>query len=248
MPNHHRRSGDADPLYRAHTGTEHFTRPDPMGIASRIRPVDRATRERIASGLSRRVHGVFASTKNGCSIPWSSRTQRDLMSLLETDANVLEYQAAPEQVEFVHNNTDCLHVPAFRVRTQRGSAIIDVRPPDTAARAAIFPVLASIYAERGIPYRAFSRPQILTEPRFSNARWVLACRAYQPSDSDRLHVVRALSCGPRTLGELAAELPHVPNVAAAVCAMAVDCGVALDLSAAQPEDITASLNAQGEAP
>jgi hypothetical protein len=224
--------------------------PRPPGIPSSIGPLDEATLLKRSSGLSRRVHGVFASAKNNRSIPWSSRGQRDLMTLLEVDSAVLSFESAPEKVDFVLDGRTFSHVPAFRIMTRRGPAILDVRRRDEEgageATARFAPALAEIYAARGLPYRALSRAQIRVEPRFRNARWVTARCAHPAGTDDALRIVAALSDGERhTLGELAAALPEVADAVALVCAMAVRGSVSVDLSAAEPEAMTVKLRAGG---
>lgn len=222
-------------------------RPEKSGIVSTIAPVDAVMRAVLRKKLSRRVHGVFASTKNARPVSWRTRDQCDLMSLMEVDAAVLSYESEVERVSFVLNGRFQNHVPAFRARMARGSIVLDTFPAQatgSARRERLVEVLTEVYADRGIPYRALFGSEIRMEPRFGNARWVLARRAYQPTMHDVLSVTGKLSGAERlTVAMLRTRLPGVAEVASVVCAMAVERTVTLDLSASAPEDMTVSLNA-----
>lgn len=212
------------------------------GIVSQVTPLDHDARRELTKGIARRVHGVFASIKLGRSVPWRTRDQRDLMCLLEVDPDVLSYEDSPEQVSFVLDGRQRTHVPAFRVQMRRGTAILDV----SSASGRTSDVLAGVYAERGVPYRSLRGKDIRLEPRFGNASWILARRAHQPSQEAVLLVVGALSAREKwTVAELEAELPQVRHVASVVCAMAIRCLLALDLSAPEPLGMPVSLSARG---
>ncbi len=190
--------------------------------------------------------GLFASTKNARPIPWKTFASRDLMCLLETDADVQSYEASPECVSFVLDGITRKHVPSFRVMMGYGSAILDALvnvggSGDRQRRTT--EALAEIYADRGIPYRALSIGDIRLQPRFGNAKWILARRGYHTSEREELLVVGELSVqGRLTIAYLEAALPAVENVAAVVCAMAVRGHLTLDLSAPAAFDMSVSLN------
>jgi hypothetical protein len=190
--------------------------------------------------------GLFASAKNARSIPWKTFASRDLMCLLETDAHVQSYEPSPECVSFVLDDITRRHVPSFRVRMGQGTAILDALvnvggSGDRQRRTT--EALAEIYADRGIPYRALSIGDIRLQPRFGNAKWILARRGYHTSEREELLVVGELSVQDRlTIAYLEAALPAVENVAAVVCAMAVQGHLTLDLSAPAALDMRVSLN------
>lgn len=220
-------------------------RPEKFGIVSTIVPMDAETRAVLRKKVSRRVHGVFASAKNGRSVSWRTRDQRDLMSLMEVDPAILSYESEAERVSFVLDGRFHNHVPAFRARMARGVVVLDALPGQGAAntrRERFVGALTEAYGDRGIPYRALSGSDIRLEPRFGNAKWVLARRAYQLTAHDVLSVTGALSgAGCLTVAMLRTKLPGVAEVASAVCAMAIEGTVSLDLSASAPEDMAVSL-------
>ena len=223
-----------------------FIRTEKSGVVSTIVPVDAQMRAVLQKKVSRRVHGVFASPKNGRSVSWRTRDQCDLMSLIEVDPAVLSYESEVERVSFVLDGRLHNHVPAFRARMARGVIVLDAlssQGADSPGRKRLVGALTEAYADRGIPYRALSGSDIRTEPRFGNARWVLARRAYQPTAHDILSVTGALSGADRlTVAMLRTKLPGVAEIVSVVCAMAVGRSVTLDLSAAVPEDMAVSLN------
>ncbi len=218
---------------------------EPHGIHSKVSPLTDADRAKILAGVSRRVHGVFASPKNRGPVPWSRREQRDLMHLLEVDGRILTYQVAPEQVEYLLDGKSNKHLPAFRVRTRSGEAILDVfsgADGHSDARARKLAALTDIYADRGIPYRAFAASQITMEPRFGNAKWLLRERAYQPDAEEALLLTATLTKrGGSTVEELRAALPGVANLHGVLGAMVVRGLISADLSALRPEAIRISL-------
>lgn len=223
--------------------------PDTRGAVSRIQPLDDAARAKRENGVSKRAHGVFPSAKNACSMRWSTPEQRDMMVLLEVDSGVISYETAPEMVQFVLDNQVRGHVPAFRVTMRRGPAVLDVFPGRgrvSQHRQRLVEVLTAIYADRGLPYRALHGGDIRLEPRFSNARWVRARSAHQPTQDDVLRLTGALSVRDhRTIAELQAGLPQVADVGAVISTMAVDRMLTLDLSAATPTAMVVSLDPRG---
>lgn len=219
-----------------------------FGNPSRIAPVEAAVREHLRLELRNRVHGVFASAKNARSIPWAWREQRDLMYLLELDPAVVSYDAMDEQVSLIVNGVAQTHLPAFKVRTTRGQAVVDAicdRWLASQNGRRLIGAVEKAYSERGIPYVAIGSIAIRTEPRARNARWVLAHKSNALCAQAELHVRSALTDGNRTIGELEAMMPDIEDVPGVVCLMAVRRHVALDLRAAIPKRMVVSLH-QGE--
>lgn len=216
------------------------------GIVSQIRPLDATTRAKRENGVSKRVHGVFPSGKNGRSMRWSTPEQRDMMVLLEVDPGVIAYETAPEMVQFLLNDYTWEHVPAFRATMRHGPAVLDVFPGRgriSQRRQRLVEALTGIYADRGLPYRALQGGDVRLEPRFSNARWLRARSSHQPTQDEVLRVTGALSIHDhRTIAELQAGLPQVADVGAVVSTMAVDRMLTLDLSAATPTAMVVSLS------
>lgn len=223
-----------------------FSRPEKRGVISKVAPIGAKERAAWTAGLARRVHGVFASVKNGMSIPWMTVEQRDLMVLLEVDASVVSYEPSPERVSLILDGRPQDHVPDFRLKTRRGVVVIDAfRASSMQSRERLVQALADLYADRGVAYRGLSAADIRLEPRFRNATWVRAHGARQPSMADELHLVGWLSTyGARTFDRLRVELPAFEAVASA-CSMALRNELALDLSAKEPDGIIARLAAGG---
>ena len=210
-----------------------------------------ADKERAAllSGLSRRVHGIFASTKNGQPIPWRTRDEDDAMFLLEVDPGVLSYEAVPERISFTLDGKPGQRIPSFRIQTRRGAAIVDVFPATGASserRRVLISTLTGIYADRGTPYLALTGIDVRMQPRFRNAQWIVDRGAHQGGERDELLVVGALSLDDqRTIAELERDLPGVEHVDACVCAMTVRRLLRMDLSAPDPRDMSVSLHPGG---
>lgn len=223
-------------------------RPEKTGLISNVAALDAEDRAVLAAGLSKRVHGVFASAKNARSVPWATRDQRDLMTLLELDPSVISYREKAERVSVVMDGVHREHVPAFRVRTRNGEAVIDAFPTLGArneSRLRLISALTEVYADRGVPYVALAGTDIRLEPRFGNARWVLAHRGYRPTKHEELLLVGALSSrGVRTLGQLRNELPGV-EVTGTACVMAARGSVGLGLSALTPDGMSVRLVGEG---
>jgi len=219
------------------------------GIYSKVSPLEEADRAKLLAGVSRRVHGIFASPKNRRPMPWSKREQRDLMHLLELDGRILAYEVAPEKVEYVIDGKPREHLPAFRVRTRCGDAVLDAFPGSaevSEARARKIAALTEIYADRGIPYRAFTSSQITLEPRFSNAKWLLRERAYLPDAGETLLLTEVLTGQDgATVAKLRAALPKMANLHGVLGAMAIRGLISVDMSAPRPEAMRVSLRAKG---
>ena len=207
------------------------------GIASSISPVDPGTRADILKGLSRRVHGVFASPKNGVPIPWRNRDERDLLGLLEVDATVVGFTGMPEKVTFAVDGGYRSHVPTVRIETHLGEAVLDARPPcDGIAK-----TMALIYAARGIPYLAVDARTIRLMPRHGNVRFVLGHRGFAPGQTAMIaaKVELARQAG-LTIAELARRMGGADPVPA-ICAMALAGLLHLDLSAAVTTEMAVKL-------
>ena len=218
-------------------------------IPSRLDTLADKERSALLSGMSRRVHGIFASTKNGQPIPWRTRDENDTMFLLEVDPGVLSYEVVPERISFTLDGKPGQRIPSFRIQTRRGAAIVDVFPStgtSSERRRALISTLTKIYADRGTPYRALSGHDIRLQPRFRNAQWIVDRGAHQGGERDELLVVGALSLNDRrTVAELAGDLPGVEHVDACVCAMTVRRLLRMDLSASDPRGMSVSLHTGG---
>ena len=218
-------------------------------IPSRLDTLADKERSALLSAMSRRVHGIFASTKNGQPIPWRTRDENDLMFLLEVDPGVLSYEAVPEAISFTLDGKTTKRIPSFRIQTRRGSAVVDVFPAQGASserRRVLISTLTDIYAERGTPYLAMSGDAIRLQPRLRNAQWIVDRGAHQGGERDELLVVGALSLDDRrTVADLETDLPGVEHVDACVCAMTVRRLLRMDLSASGPRDMAVSLHTGG---
>ncbi len=216
-------------------------------VAARIRPINSTDWDIISRQLARRTHGVFASVKNDRSVPWRSREERDLMRLLEVDAEVVGYEPWPERVDYVADGKPRHHFPALKVITERATIMMDVFRND-GARAEHFTQLADMmgdtYARRGIHYAALTPREIRMEPRFSNALHVLDHRTLTPGPGDELRIVEALTKrgGTATMGDLRAMLG---DAAETVFPMTLRRSLRLDLSASEPAHIGVSLRMGG---
>lgn len=207
------------------------------GITSRLVAVDPATRREIQRSLSKRVHGVFASSKNRQPIPWRNRDERSLFGLLEIDPAVRSFEAMPEKVAFFLSGKPVVHVPSVRAMTTSGMAILDVaRSGGRMAKA-----MASIYSTRGIAYRAIDARTLHLLPRRTNADWILTYRGFEPTPAGIIAVTKALSRSDSlTIGELGRKL-DVAEPHATICALALGGRLALDLSASTPVEMRATL-------
>ena len=206
-------------------------------IVSSIGALDDETRNGIERTLAHRVHGLFASRKQRLSLGWRTYDEYDLHILLEVDPAILTVVAMPEKVTFLLDGERRTHVPSVRVTTRRGEAVLDAASPESRVSKAI----AAVYGARGTAYRAIDRRTLRTLPRHANAKRVVAYRGYEAAADDMLRITAALSRPDgRTLRELEA-LGAVREPVATACAMALDGGVALDLSAAAMLDMRATL-------
>ncbi|SDE32611.1 hypothetical protein [Belnapia rosea] len=216
-------------------------------VAARVRPLDSIDLGIIARHSAKRTNGVIASLKNGTPMRWRRLAERDLMLLLEVDADVVGYHSLPERVEYVLDGKPRRHVPAVGVHTDHGPLVMDVFP-DTGEHAPWYRVLAevvrAIYARRGVRYAVLTPAEVRLEPRFGNALHVLDHRALRPGQGDQLRVVEALTRrgGSATVAELRGMLG---DGAEAVFPMALRRALSLDLSAPEPSRIRAFLRAGG---
>ena len=210
------------------------------GVVSRVEPMAFQARAEIVRGLSRRVHGIFASRKNQASLPWRTREEHDLFRLLEVDPSVLGYEAMPERITFLDDGHQRHHVPAARVITRRGEAVVDAfRDCAADGRRRLIAALEAAYADRGVPYRAYSGKELRVQPRMANARHILAHRCLEVAPATELAITAVVSAQEGlTLAELADELPYADGFA---CVMAVDGTLVLDLSADEPKAMRVSL-------
>jgi hypothetical protein len=218
-------------------------------LAGRVRPLDSVDHAMLARHLARRTNGTIASRKNGCSTRWRRAVERDLMYLLEVDAEVVRYESMPERVEYVLDGRKRRHVPAVRATTERGAVVLDVFP-EAGAHAAWFrevaDAVADVYARRGVRYAVLTPGEVRLEPRLGNALHVLDHRALRVGAAEELRVTEALTRrgGTATVAELRGALGEA---AAMVFPMAVRRSVSLDLSASEPSLIRATLRAGGTA-
>lgn len=216
-------------------------------VAARVRPLDSIDLDILGRLSAKRTNGIIASLKNGSPTRWRRPAERDLMLLLEVDADVVGYQSLPERVDFNLDGKPRRHVPAVRADTDRGPVVMDVFP-DAGDNAPWFRMLAevvrSVYARRGVRYAVLSPGEVRVEPRFGNALHVLDWRSVRPGPGAELRVVEALTRkgGSATVADLRSVLG---DGADAVFPMALRRALSLDLSAREPSLIRASLRAGG---
>lgn len=222
-------------------------------LAARFDALDRETSAKLKATAARQVHGLHASLKTGCPVPFRTLAERDLAHLLETDSEVRSFAPWPEQVTVLLAGKPQSYVPAFRVAFRSGrTAVLDAvsaREEQDALRAELVGLVRRAYAERGVRYRALRHRQVLAEPRMANARRILAARGSGVPPATMLLVTRALSrgIGRRTVAEVERELAGAPGAPDAVFLMALQGRVDLDLSAPIPGDMVAVLRtAEGD--
>ena len=217
------------------------------GVVSQIAPLSTRDRAEIVGGLAKRVHGIFASRKNQKSLPWRTSEEHDLFRLLEVDSSVLSFTAMPERVTYQQEGKTRSHVPAARVITKRGPVVLDAFPAYAMERRTqLIRLLTGVYADRGIPYRALNSKSLRLRPRMDNAKHVLAHRCIAVPPGVDLAIQSMLSGHTSlTIGELADELDHMPGIEGAVCAMALDGDLVLNLSALSPNEMRVSLPGGG---
>ena len=210
------------------------------GVVSRVVPMVPREQGEIMRGLTRRVTGFFSSRKNAEALPWRNRHEHDLFRLLEVDSAVLGFEALPERISFLQGGSERHHVPAARIRTRRGDAVVDAFGHcDAEGPRRLISAVEAVYADRGVPYRAFSGAELRVLPRMANARHILAHRCLEVTPATELAITAVVAEREGlTLAELASEVPGADGFA---CAMAVDGVLALDMSAKEPKAMRVSL-------
>ena len=204
-------------------------------LVARIEPLRADDHAVIARRLSRRAHGVVASQKNGRAVPWRNSVERDLFLLLEADPDVLSYDAMPERMHLLVEGRARTHVPSARVRVNGSDVVLDSLDTRHGACAALAGLVERAYRERGTAYRAVTPADIRLQPRFGNAKTVLASRRFRTRPGTELLVLRSLASHPvSTVDDVERDLAGEPDIPATVFRMALDGMLRLDLGATSP--------------
>ena len=220
-------------------------------VAAHIAPLTTDDWKRIQASMRRRVSGVFSSQKMNAPLPWRKPPERDLLSLLEVDPWVDSIEVLPHQVMLIVEGRKRHHFPGFKIRSRGRIAVMDALSQWEAAdpaRAELTRLLEAVYAERGIKYSAVPQSQILLEPRFGNARFILRFRGFAPDIETQRRVIEVLSTArSSTIVQIQARLASLSYVPETVCAAALAGVLTLDLSAADPLAMRATLRLRGDA-
>ncbi|TNC98658.1 MAG: hypothetical protein FD119_129 [Stygiobacter sp.] len=218
------------------------------GVLSSARAIDDTEWRAICDGLSRRVHGTFASIKAGAYLPWGDPLTFGLLKLLEVDASISSIEVWPERVAVMLDGTRRDWLAKLRVRYGRGVAILEPVTDAMASRPAYMRLAAALtqaYWQRGVVFRTVLESEIRLQPRLGNTEHILAHRHFDVTPEAELHVREALSLGrAHTVGSLAAALPHLDPARPAIYAMALRGALTLNLGAAQPDDMPVRLRAR----
>jgi hypothetical protein len=228
----------------------HYARfPDGEEIAAaRILPLTTEDWKRIQANMRRRVSGVFSSRKMNAPLPWRKPLERSLLCLLELDSSVDSIETMPHQVVLIVEGKERRYTPGIQIRSGGRLAVMDALSDCRAAdpaRIELTGVLKSVYRASGLDYAAVPQREILLEPRFGNARYILRCRGFTTDIETERRVVEVLSTArSRTIAEIQERLAPRPYVPETVCAMMLAARVTLDLSAAQPSAMGVALRTQ----
>ncbi|GAB6178832.1 hypothetical protein JCM14036_01510 [Desulfotomaculum defluvii] len=76
----------------------------------------------------RNLIGKYPSSKMGRTIFWEGTLERDFVSLLEWDANVLEYWEQPIKIKSIFNNKVSHYTPDFLVIKEGVTELVEVKP------------------------------------------------------------------------------------------------------------------------
>lgn len=216
----------------------------PKKIHAKFSEVDPEFWENLRKRNARRTHGVVSSFKVDKALMYRTREERDLLRLLEVDANVETIDVYPEKVAFVVAGSTREHVPAFRIRKGNQTAVIDAMKAgeeNSRARQRLNAVIKRLYEERGIVYHAVSRREVRKEPRRTNALHVLSHIGDETPPGDQLLVTEALSRrSPLTVAELE-KMVDRPYLRSTIFNMALKRHLVLDLDARSTDLIRVSL-------
>lgn len=189
-------------------------------------------------------HGVFASAKMACMVPWGERSERDFMLLLEADSRVARYERRPTgvsaQILFGGQRRD--YVPNFRVDSwDAAPLLIALCTQDHLLHPlhmSIVTALKQAYLDQGLQLNIVETPTIYQEPRFSNSRAIVEARNTPIQDEWSAWMAELIPAGgSRTLGEVEAVFgggaPAREKVLALISngVLVVDVGAPLDSQA-----------------
>ena len=212
-------------------------------LAARISPTNDQDLAAIARGLSRRSNGYVSSGKNGASLPWRSRVERDLMRVFELDHGIVSYVSMPEKVDLVLGGKHHRVVPALGAMTVRGSMVFDVfrsDGPQSPARLAIAQAVGDIYAKRSVTYRCLPPARVRVEPRMTNVAYARSWARMIPNQATRIRILEMVARERETwtIERLRKELGDAAN---GLFHMAIRRNLWLDLSASEPQAMRVSM-------
>ena len=152
-------------------------------VAAHIAPLTSEDWNRIQTNTRHRVSGVFSSRKMNAPLPWRKSLEKALLCLLEVDPWVDSIETMPHQVVLIVEGKERRYTPAIQVRSGGRVAIMDALTDSRAAdpaRIDVTRIRKSVYRTRGLDYGALPQRELLLEPRFGNALYILRCRGFTP--------------------------------------------------------------------
>ena len=211
----------------------------------KVEPLSAADWREIDEMMSLRFSGFFVSALMGAALPWRSLRHLAALSLFELDPAIESIEVMPERVTLYAGGKPRKYVPHFRLRSGSSVTVADVirrGQEDNPVRTRATALLQEIYARRGIRYRALPEATVTAQPRLGNARAVLGCRGFRPTQEAEMAVVETLGQPRRhTLASLAGCLPTIDHLKDTVFALAARRVVRLDLGAPCHGDMTVEL-------
>jgi hypothetical protein len=214
-------------------------------LAYRIDPLTDQDWKDINAGLDRRFSGLFISGVNSKELPWRGTHHLAAMSLFELDPAIDQFEVMPERITVTIDGKRRRYIPAFRLLCGRTVLMVDVLhvgQEKHPKRAEVTETLRMAYGCRGIRYKTIPERRVFAQPRQRNARYVLEYRSVHPAAETEMAVVKALAKhGKHTVDSVVATLADYPDGRDALLALATQRRVKLDLWAATPGEMTASL-------
>ena len=184
-------------------------------VPARVAPITTEDWKRIQDNMRRSVSGVFVSRKMDAPLPWRRPLERSLLCLLKVDPSVDTIETMPHQIALIVEGKERSYFPAVQIRSGGRTAVMDAVSDSRAAdpaRVELTAVLKSAYREFGLDYGAVPRREILLEPRFGNAMFILRCRGFTPDVETEQQVVDVLSTArSSTISEIHERLAPRPS-------------------------------------
>ena len=158
--------------------------------------------QRVRKPVSRSragVQGKVADVIHGRSRHAESQNELRAFQVLVATAHASSWQEQPFTLEYHYEAAKHRYTPDVLVIWGARREVVEVKDDQEAAlpeNRARFALIGELLAEHGYHFRVWTKSEICSEPRLTNANLVLRYRSVAVSHSDRERVRRALAATP----------------------------------------------------